>query len=87
MAQAAEQDTAHALPDQLHFVISEQGLYRLERLANVVRGLTHLAHDDPRQARHMVEIAREDVSAIFALIGEQVEQALTEVTKAPGGES
>lgn len=80
MAQAADENTDRDRRYQPHFALPEEQKYRLDRLGNVVRGLSALTHDNTlSNARDAIEIAREDLAAIFTLIGEQVELALAEV--------
>ncbi|WP_029623270.1 hypothetical protein [Sphingomonas elodea] len=55
---------------------------RLYRLGRAVDGLRALAHDGPVDtARDVVEIAREDLAALFEIIGDQVAHASADLAR------
>ena len=76
MAQADPNDTKAGSGFEAPFDLADDPHLRLHRLGCAVSGLRALAHDGNLEtARDVVEIAREDLSALFDLIGEQVELA------------
>ncbi|WP_010545655.1 hypothetical protein [Sphingomonas elodea] len=76
MAQADPNDTRAALGFEPPFTLLDDPRVRLDRLGRAVNGLRALAHDgDLETASDVVEITRGDLSALFDLIGEQIELA------------
>lgn len=80
MAQAEPKSTERELLMKRHFALGEEQQYKLNKIERAVAGLQALAHNgDLSSARDQVEIAREDLAAIFELIGSQIALATTDM--------
>jgi hypothetical protein len=76
MAQATEKNTARGGLMKRHFALGEDQQYKLHKLGRAVAGLQALAHDGELDtARAPVEIVREDLAALFEMIGDRIAQA------------
>lgn len=80
MAQADPKSTEREALLKRHFALGEEQQYKLHKLTRVLAGLQAMAHDGTMTtARDPIEIAREDMAAIFEMIGEEVERATTDM--------